>query len=381
MNKKRNERRLIRIDVENEKHINRKTIIEILVKELKVDSKFISYISTPFSSNSWLVSFKEDYDISKIVDVNIRINDDVIPIQDYNKPKKQLKYNTYKLLWLPHGVNLAEVKEYFMNLFGSHGDIRCTKFYEEKYFDRDAPEEQKETQIKTGNIIATVSYLEDVNVKDIRDIHDYYGKRVRIVQFGDEIKCFACNELGHIKTKCPFTGHKCVKCGRLGHRDCNFANRLNSSEASAMPQHDEDHQFNNQQQGEVSSSQINTISDVQNSIEKDGNLMHENAANILGKTGKTKRAIENTSLNTTASSTTEQNNKKNKTDQLDSSKSSKSSSNNESMESDEEDENGENEKEDDEVNGNDKWENGQNGENRQNGENGQDGNNENEAKK
>ena len=76
--------------------------------------------------------------------VNVTINDNVVPIQDYNKPKKKLKYNTYKLLWLPHDIDLSKVKEYFMSLFKVYGFIRCTKFYEGKYVGRDAPEEEKD---------------------------------------------------------------------------------------------------------------------------------------------------------------------------------------------------------------------------------------------
>ena len=53
----------IRIDVKNEKNINRKTIIDLMIKEMKVESNLISYVSTPYNSKSWLVSFKEEYDI------------------------------------------------------------------------------------------------------------------------------------------------------------------------------------------------------------------------------------------------------------------------------------------------------------------------------
>jgi hypothetical protein len=282
---------------------------------------------------------------------------------------------------LPHGSDLTVIENYVIDLIGPVGEIRVPKIYEEFYIDRDAPDKKK-TEIKTGNVIMTISYLEDVEIKDIRGLHQYFGKTMRIVQFGDEMKCFGCNELGHIKTKCPYTDHTCETCGKKGHRTCNYAIRLNSSENANLPQHDGDNDFEEMQQRE-SSSQINTIDDIVNSIEKekDGNLMYDNPENKLGKTGNTKRTMENTSLNTTASSTTEQNNKKNKTDRLDSSKSSKSSINNESMESNEENENGENEKEDDGVNGNEKWENGQNGEFGMNGENGLNGENEHEAKK
>ena len=59
----------------------------------------------------------------------------------------------------------------------------------------------------------TISYLEDIHIKDIRGFHQYFGKTIRIVQFGDEMKCFGCNELGHIKE------HTCTKCNKNGHRE------------------------------------------------------------------------------------------------------------------------------------------------------------------
>ena len=66
-------------------------------------------------------------------------------------------------------------------------------------------------------IIVTISYLEDIPIKDIRGIKDFYGKRLRIVQFGDEMKCFSCHETGNIKSKCPYVDHTCETCGKKGH--------------------------------------------------------------------------------------------------------------------------------------------------------------------
>ena len=70
----------IRMDVKNEKNINRKTIIDIMIKELRIESKFISYVSTPYSSKSWLVSFKEEYDIEKIIGTNVGASGDIDPL-------------------------------------------------------------------------------------------------------------------------------------------------------------------------------------------------------------------------------------------------------------------------------------------------------------
>ena len=387
----------IRMDVKNEKNINRKTIIDIMIKDLRIESKFISYVSTPYSSKSWLVSFKEEYDIEKIVGVNVTINEEVVEIKDYNKPKKMLMYNTYKLLWLPHGSGLTIVQNYVIGLIGDVGEIRVPKIYEELYIDRDAPAKKK-TEIKTGNVIMTISYLEDIHIKDIRGFHQYFGKTIRIVQFGDEMKCFGCNELGHIKTSCPYAEHTCKKCNKKGHRDCNFASRLNANEASTFPQNEEDHEFDTQhvsssqintirddvgtEEELITTSQINTINDIQTSIQKEGNLMNKKTALNLGNPNKIKkRGAEDLSLNSTTSST-EQENKKNRNDvSVNSSDSSLQSDNNESM-----NQTGEHDERVDEKDRNNDFNSENNGENEnENGrvyENGdENGKNEREAKK
>ena len=313
----------IRIDVKNEKNINRKTIIDIMTKELKIKSSLISYVSTPYNSKSWLVSFKEEYDIKKILDINVTINEEMVTIRDYNKPKKLVKYNTYKLLWLPHGTNLIEVEKYVLEsvkVLG--GDVRVTKIKEEIYVDRDAPEVK---EIKTGNIIVTISYLEDIPIKDIRGIKDYYGKRLRIVQFGDEMKCFSCHETGHIKSKCPYVDHTCETCGNKGHRTCNYASRINSNQNENFPQHDGDTDFgdlekkqnglqnstlNNEQNTNenvsLESSQINSIEAIKKVIIMDSekNKKFNNMKIFLGPSKNTfKRSNDNRSLNSSTSPT------------------------------------------------------------------------------
>jgi hypothetical protein len=168
---------------------------------------------------------------------------------------------------------------------------------------------------------------------------------MRIVQFGDEMKCFGCNELGHIKTRCPYAEHTCTKCNKKGHRDCNFASRLNANEASTLPQNEEDHEFDGQHVSssqmniirddlgnEEAASQINTINDIQISIQKEGNLMYEKTALKLGNSSNFKKrgALDLSSNSVTSSS--EQENKKNRNNEsVNSSDSSLQSDNNESM--------------------------------------------------
>ena len=103
----------IRMDVKNEKNINRKTIIDIMIKDLRIESKFISYVSTPYSSKSWLVSFKEEYDIEKIVGVNVTINEEVVEIKDYNKLERfyYISRHFYRF------VHLLKLKTYQITCF------------------------------------------------------------------------------------------------------------------------------------------------------------------------------------------------------------------------------------------------------------------------
>jgi hypothetical protein len=96
------------------------------------------------------------------------------------------------------------------------------------------------------------------------------------------------------------------------------------NEASTLPQNEEDHEFDGQHVSssqmniirddfgnEEATSQINTISDIQISIQKEGNLMYEKTALKLGNPNNVKKrgALDLSSNSVTSSS--EQENKKN----------------------------------------------------------------------
>ena len=145
---------------------------------------------------------REDFDVKKIIGINLTINDEVLEIKDYNKPKLKLKYNTYKVLWLPHGADLQDVSDFILEqLENTNQQFRVVKCYEEIYKDLDDIEHDKEeTQIKTGNVIVKVSYLENVFVKNISGVNkNFQEKKVRIIQYGDAKKCFSCQATDHIK--------------------------------------------------------------------------------------------------------------------------------------------------------------------------------------
>ena len=62
----------------------------------------------------WLITFREDFDVKKLIGIKITISDKVLEIKGYNKPKLKLKYNIYKVLWLPYGADLQDVSDFII---------------------------------------------------------------------------------------------------------------------------------------------------------------------------------------------------------------------------------------------------------------------------
>ena len=58
-------------------------------------------------------------------------------------------------------------------------------------------------EIKTGNVIFTISHKEDYSPKEIKGKRMFIDKKVKLVKYGDEKKCRGCKELGHLFKNCP----------------------------------------------------------------------------------------------------------------------------------------------------------------------------------
>ena len=181
-------------------------VIESVVQQLKIPTKMIDFVLTPLNKNSWVVAFKEGIDCGSLIGLNIIVGDESVKIEDYNSlPQKfKVKYDTYKILWLFHKQDLMNIQKFILQLLNvKNDDIRIVKCYEEIYNDLDDLRESADdgTLIKTGNIILTISYKDDLIVNEIKGIQKYEGKRINIIKYGDSPKCFGCKEEGHQKKR------------------------------------------------------------------------------------------------------------------------------------------------------------------------------------
>jgi hypothetical protein len=214
------------------------------------------------------MTFDESFDVKKIIGSIIRIGNESVQVEDYNSvPQKfRLTFATYKIIWLNHAQDLNKIKNMILDLFGArNNEVRIVKCYEEIYKDLDGifDDDDVEGEIKTGNIIFSISHKEEFRAREIKGQHTFEGKKIKIIKFGDEKVCHGCKEAGHLIKNCPNRNAVCGICGKMGHLTCTYATRtasgVNSQEENQ--EDDEDFEFN---ENEDASSQNNNIASSNN---------------------------------------------------------------------------------------------------------------------
>jgi hypothetical protein len=178
----------IRLDLKNEqKDILRRAVIESIARQFKVKRKMIKYVSTPYNHKSWIMTFDESFDVKKIIGSIIRIGNESVQAEDYNSvPQKfRLTFATYKIIWLNHAQDLNKIKNMILDLFGArNNEVRIVKCYEEIYKDLDGifDDDDVEGEIKTGNIIFSISHKEEYRAREIKGQHTFEGKKIKIIK-------------------------------------------------------------------------------------------------------------------------------------------------------------------------------------------------------
>ena len=309
----------IRIEVEDSKNVNTKTIMNVCTDQLDLDlDNDVLYITTPFSAKEWLVTLANENLVNRIVGTEIKINEKRIKVENFNIPKKKIVYEAYKVLWLLPFTNIENLRDYILNLLKSDGNnIRIVKCYQQIYKDRDhesAIMSGKPREVNIANVIFVISYDENERIYDIRGKHNFNGKKIRIIKKGDDEKCFGCKESGHIISKCPYSETICTKCKKKGHKICTYSGILD--ENSQLPQHEEDTLFDETEKTshEKNANEITNLN-TNNQIENQENKEYENldqssnsqteitVTGIINEINEKKRALDvlNSSTSTTTS--------------------------------------------------------------------------------
>ena len=280
----------IRIDLRKEdSRLQRKEVIKALKTQLNVKLSDIDYISTPFSYKSWVITFDRNFDINKIVGKQIELNDEATYIQNYEKPKINLKFTGYKICWLLHHQSHYELKDFVMDLLdpkriyrqkdSDKGEIRVVKYKEETYIDHDEidKDENEEVAIKTGNVIINVTYPENITLPRISGKQKFRGKTIKIITFGEKNKkCFGCRSEDHTIRECPYKNTKCSVCGKNGHQTCTMANRLERMHEKDQPGNEEDEVYD---ENDVENNLHSTMTNKNNNNSENNNTKFNNYNN------------------------------------------------------------------------------------------------------
>jgi hypothetical protein len=169
----------------------------------------IDYISQFNKRNIWFVTFKKDYDISLLLYEKIKIKNEeylILNVMD------TYIYNMYKISWLPHNMNLEQVKDFFRKKSHQIEVLEC----KEDYCKEKGMQNIKngivsirvrilKTEIETANIESGIYNFISQSTSGFNGVtfNKDYSFKILLRNLSDAFaKCLLCNSGSHLRTSC-----------------------------------------------------------------------------------------------------------------------------------------------------------------------------------
>lgn len=204
--------------------VNRRVILKSLYGLIGEEIHFVDYVSQQNTNFLWRVTFKKDFDAGHLVGKKISVYGADVELEDLLEFNR-FKYSTYRVMWLPHEFNSAQVIEFFKR----GGECISVSTTEEVVSEKVS--DLLEIKVKTGNFLVKVKQKKDAKELNVLGIQNLSKHKCLVNKFGSKPKCLRCDEVGHIRKNCPKNSLTCNKCKKKGH----VAEKCNMALATATP--------------------------------------------------------------------------------------------------------------------------------------------------
>jgi hypothetical protein len=233
----------IKIIIDKEKFVpltpEKMEIFRELTKALsKEEIKNIEYFGQLENNSTWVCQFNKSVDVKNLFgkQINLRgVNTTLMDPYEINAKASLYTHATYRLSWLPFGIEETAITRYFKENLNNLAEITSISYEHHK--------EEELKHIKNGNIIVKVKCNKASQAS--QNMHTglcKMGKFVfKMTKFGEPPKCLICESIDHSKRDCPRKKDTCTKCGRIGHlaKLCFKADMKDVKKISNLPDDDE----------------------------------------------------------------------------------------------------------------------------------------------
>ncbi|RNA15845.1 hypothetical protein BpHYR1_008796 [Brachionus plicatilis] len=187
-----------------------------------------------FSSNKvWITEFNAAFNVAKIVDRDININETIFRLEDANKVPDLRRYCAFRFHFLPSDFENHRLETFF-NAVRIDG-LNIEHNTEEKNI-KERPER------KNGVRRVRISFPKEVEniIECLPGPTIMYGLKCVVSIVGHKQKCYFCDDEGHNIEKCLVKETLCEKCHQKGHltKKCSIAEKLKSLERKKIDNND-----------------------------------------------------------------------------------------------------------------------------------------------